>query len=137
MTVAWLMKMPVLRGTDFIYSVAIKETLAGYNSEVSMKGLDLERMTPEKIHGIGLECIRRAKAMEESGATKDAIRKNLLPAMQRMERARYELQSAFDRVIDKTAELEKCEADVRRMLNKIVGQGTDSDSDSDSDTATE
>lgn len=102
-----------------------------------MKGLDLERMTPEKIHSIGLECIRRAKAMEESGATKDAIRKNLLPAMQRMERARYELQSAFDRVIDKTAELEKCEADVRRMLNKIVGQGTDSDSDSDSDTATE
>lgn len=96
-----------------------------------MKGLDLERMTPEKIHGIGLECIRRAKIMEESGATKDAIRKNLLPAMQRMERARYELQSAFDRVIDKTAELEKCEADVRRMLNKIVEQGAGSDSDNE------
>ncbi|ELE1936868.1 hypothetical protein RDB90_005506, partial [Salmonella enterica] len=45
--------------------------------------------------------------------------------------ARCELQSAFDRVIDKTAELEKCEADVRRMLNKIVEQGAGSDSDNE------
>lgn len=85
-----------------------------------MKGLDLERMTPEKIHGIGLECIRRAKVMEESGATKDAIRKNLLPVMQRMRQARYELQLVVDQMIDKTEGLDELQIVVDRMIDKTA-----------------
>ncbi|EBV0540731.1 hypothetical protein DNL98_26495, partial [Salmonella enterica subsp. enterica serovar Glostrup] len=61
---AWLMKVPVLRCTDFIYSVAIKETLAGYNSEVSMKGIDFERLSPEKMLEFGEAMVRQAKRME-------------------------------------------------------------------------
>ncbi|HAF4825320.1 TPA: hypothetical protein G8N36_000032 [Salmonella enterica] len=90
-----------------------------------MKGLDLERMTPEKIHGIGLECIRRAKAMEESGATKDAIRKNLLPVMQRMKQARHELQTAVDQMIDKTADLERRMEQMEKALDSMLSQDVD------------
>ncbi|MIH70369.1 hypothetical protein AH856_25440, partial [Salmonella enterica subsp. enterica] len=50
---AWLMKVPVLWCTDFIYSVSVKETLAGYNSEVVMKGIDFERLSPEKMLEFG------------------------------------------------------------------------------------
>lgn len=86
-----------------------------------MKGLELERMTPEKMHAIGLECIRRSEAMAQAGMTKDAIRKNLLPTVQRMNRARHELQLVVDQMIDKTAELEKYGSALERIVQDIVG----------------
>ncbi|EJF1946165.1 hypothetical protein M8A54_000375 [Salmonella enterica] len=87
-----------------------------------MKGPELNRMTPEKLRSTGLECLRRAQEMEDVGGAKDAIRKNLLPAMQRMRRAKHELQCAVDLVIDKVAELEKYESTVERLVDDILGR---------------
>lgn len=86
-----------------------------------MRGLELERMTPEKMHAIGMECIRRSEAMAQAGMTKDAVRKNPLPAVQRLNRAKHELQLVVDQMIDKAAELEKYGSALEKIVQDIVG----------------
>ncbi|EAZ8023889.1 hypothetical protein CGN89_24875 [Salmonella enterica] len=116
------MKVPVLRYTDFIYSVAIKETLTGYNREVNMKGIDFGRMTPEKMGELIAAATRQLEVMNESGCLKDSIKKNLLPAIQRMKQSRHELQMVVDQMIDKTADLEKRMEQMEKVLNAIFDQ---------------
>lgn len=86
-----------------------------------MRGLELERMTSEKMHAIGMEFIRRSEAMTQAGMTKDAVRKNLLPAIQRLNRAKHELQMVVDQMIDKAAELEKYSSALEKIIQDIVG----------------
>ncbi|EHV0233245.1 hypothetical protein KZZ79_005094, partial [Salmonella enterica] len=49
-----------------------------------MKGIDFERLSPEKMLEFGEAMIRQARRMEEMGGTKDAVIKNLLPALQQV-----------------------------------------------------
>lgn len=116
------MKVPVLRCTDFIYSVAIKETLAGYNSEVSMKGIDFERLSPEKMLEFGEAMVRQAKRMEEMGGTKDAVIKNLIPALQQVRQDRHAVQVAVDGLIDHVAALEKSFGRLEKIARSVTGE---------------
>ncbi|EAB4017426.1 hypothetical protein EGB01_04975 [Salmonella enterica] len=119
---AWLMKVPVLRCTDFIYSVSVKETLAGYNNEVSMKGIDFERLSPEKMLEFGEAMVRQAKRMEEMGGTKDAVIKNLIPALQQVRQDRHAVQVAVDGLIDHVAALEKSFGRLEKIARSVTGE---------------
>ncbi len=52
----------------------------------------------------------------------DSIKKNLLPAIQRMKQSRHELQMVVDQMIDKTADLEKRMEQMEKVLNAIFDQ---------------
>lgn len=119
---AWLMKVPVLRCTDFIYSMSVKETLAGYNNEVSMKGIDFERLSPEKMLEFGEAMVRQAKRMEEMGGTKDAVIKNLIPALQQVQQDRHAVQVAVDGLIDHVAALEKSFGRLEKIARSVTGE---------------
>ncbi|HCM1914635.1 TPA: hypothetical protein N3A33_000472 [Salmonella enterica subsp. salamae serovar 28:r:e,n,z15] len=86
-----------------------------------MKGIDFGRMTPEKMAELIGAATRQLEAMNESGYSKDAMKKSLLPAMQRMKQARHELQLAVDQIIDKTAELEKRMSQMEGVLERVFG----------------
>lgn len=66
-----------------------------------MKGIDFGRMTPEKMGELIAAATRQLEVMNESGCSKDSIKKNLLPAIQRMKQSRHELQMVVDQMIDK------------------------------------
>ncbi|EAS3829775.1 hypothetical protein D6F99_04520 [Salmonella enterica] len=119
---AWLMKVPVLRCTDFIYSMSVKETLAGYNNEVSMKGIDFERLSPEKMLEFGEAMVRQAKRMEGMGGTKDAVIKNLIPALQQVQQDRHAVQVAVDGLIDHVAALEKSFGRLEKIARSVTGE---------------
>ncbi|ECE7751919.1 hypothetical protein EUW85_21850 [Salmonella enterica subsp. enterica serovar Ngili] len=87
-----------------------------------MKGIDFGRMTPEKMGELIAAATRQLEAMNESGYSKDAMKKGLLPAMQNMKQARHELQLAVDQMIDKTADLEQRMGQMERVLEKIFSQ---------------
>ncbi|EBP4586311.1 hypothetical protein VH79_24610 [Salmonella enterica] len=89
-----------------------------------MKGIDFGRMTPEKMGELIAAATRQLEAMNDSGCSKDAMKKSLLPAMQRMKQARHELQMVVDQMIDKTADLEKRMEQMERVLNAIFNQDT-------------
>ncbi|EBV0740992.1 hypothetical protein DNM99_17345 [Salmonella enterica subsp. enterica serovar Poona] len=108
--------------TDFIYSVSVKETLAGYNSEVVMKGIDFERLSPEKMLEFGEAMIRQARRMEEMGGTKDAVIKNLLPALQQVRQDRHAVQVAVDGLIDHVAALEKSFGRLEKIARSVTGE---------------
>lgn len=87
-----------------------------------MKGIDFGRMTPEKMGELIAAATRQLKVMNESGCSKDNIKKNLLPAIQRMKQSRHELQMVVDQMIDKTADLEKRMEQMEKVLNAIFDQ---------------
>lgn len=87
-----------------------------------MKGIDFGRMTPEKMGELIAAATRQLEAMNESGYSKDVMKKGLLPAMQNMKQARHELQLAVDQMIDKTADLEQRMGQMERVLEKIFSQ---------------
>ncbi|ECH3927914.1 hypothetical protein FPQ45_24735 [Salmonella enterica] len=87
-----------------------------------MKGIDFGRMTPEKMGELIAAATRQLEVMNESGYSKDSIKKNLLPAIQRMKQSRHELQMVVDQMIDKTADLEKRMEQMEKVLNAIFDQ---------------
>lgn len=89
-----------------------------------MKGIDFGRMTPEKMGELIAAATRQLEAMNESGCSRGVMKKNLLPAMQRMKQARHELQLVVDQMIDKTADLEKRMEQMEKVLSVIFDQDT-------------
>ncbi|EJV3811433.1 hypothetical protein N6D68_004216 [Salmonella enterica] len=87
-----------------------------------MKGIDFGRMTPEKMGELIAAATRQLEVMNESGCSKDTMKKSLLPAMQRMKQARHELQMVVDQMIDKTADLEKRMEQMEKVLSAIFEQ---------------
>ncbi|EAA7985066.1 hypothetical protein CJ750_25985 [Salmonella enterica subsp. enterica] len=82
-------------------------------------------MTPEKMGELIAAATRQLEAMNESGGSRGAMKKNLLPAMQRMKQARHELQLVVDQMIDKTADLEKRMEQMEKVLSAIFDQDAD------------
>ncbi|EDE9472622.1 hypothetical protein GCA06_12590 [Salmonella enterica] len=89
-----------------------------------MKGIDFGRMTPEKMGELIAAATRQLEVMNESGCSKDTMKKSLLLAMQRMKQARHELQMVVDQMIDKTADLEKRMEQMEKVLSAIFDQDT-------------
>ncbi|ELC8786521.1 hypothetical protein RJV04_000781 [Salmonella enterica] len=89
-----------------------------------MKGIDFGRMTPEKMGELIAAATRQLEAMNEGGYSKDAMKKDLIPAIHRIKQARHELQMVVDQMIDKTADLEKRMEQMEKVLNAIFDQDT-------------
>ncbi|EAQ8163061.1 hypothetical protein FTZ77_20910 [Salmonella enterica] len=87
-----------------------------------MRGIDFERLSPEKMLEFGEAMIRQAKRLEDAGGTKDAIRKNLIPVMQQMQQDRHAVQVAVDGLIDNVAALEKSFSRLEKIARSIMGE---------------
>ncbi|ECD9466784.1 hypothetical protein FNH71_18715 [Salmonella enterica subsp. diarizonae] len=85
-----------------------------------MKGIDFGRMTPERMGELIAAATRQLEVMNQNSVSHDAMKKNLLPAMQRMRQARYELQIVVDQMIDKTEGLDELQIVVDRMIDKTA-----------------
>ncbi|EAN9058199.1 hypothetical protein EQW65_19145 [Salmonella enterica] len=90
-----------------------------------MKGIDFSRMTPEKMGELIAAATRQLEVMNQSSVSSDVMKKNLLPAMQRMKQARHELQTAVDQMIDKTADLERRMEQMEKALDTMLSQDAD------------
>ncbi|EBY1954391.1 hypothetical protein HAZ28_002524 [Salmonella enterica] len=87
-----------------------------------MKGIDFERLSPEKMLEFGEAMIRQAKRMEEMGGTKDAVIKNLLPVLQQVRQDRHALQVSVDGLIDHVAALEKSSGRLEKIVRSVTGE---------------
>ncbi|EFY4858191.1 TPA: hypothetical protein ACGHXV_003693 [Salmonella enterica subsp. enterica serovar Adelaide] len=90
-----------------------------------MKGIDFSRMTPEKMGELIAAATRQLEVMNQSSVSSDVMKKNLLPAMQRMKQARHELQTAVDQMIDKTADLERSMEQMEKAMDTMLSQDAD------------
>ncbi|AXC64865.1 TPA: hypothetical protein RU621_004765 [Salmonella enterica] len=88
-----------------------------------MKGIDFSRMTPEKMGDLIAAATRQLEAMNESGCSKDAMKKSLFPVIQKIREKKHKLDHAVNEVIDKTADLELCIERMEEVLNGILDQG--------------
>ncbi|HDN6462047.1 TPA: hypothetical protein P1843_002381 [Salmonella enterica subsp. enterica serovar Dublin] len=88
-----------------------------------MKGIDFSRMTPEKMGDLIAAATRQLETMNESGCSKDAMKKNLFPVIQEIREKKHKLDHAVNEVIDEMADLEICIARMEKVLSGILDQG--------------
>ncbi|EFM9646546.1 TPA: hypothetical protein RH131_004681, partial [Escherichia coli] len=62
--------------------------------------------TPEQLRKQAQEMLRQAEQLEKSGVTKDAIRRDMVPALRELMQAKHRAQKAVDELVDCVAELE-------------------------------
>ncbi|WP_258138343.1 hypothetical protein, partial [Escherichia coli] len=62
--------------------------------------------TPEQLRKQAQEMLRQAEQLEKTGVTKDAIRKDMVPALRELMQAKHRAQKAVDELVDCVAELE-------------------------------
>ncbi|EIK8703192.1 hypothetical protein ACNCZ3_003847 [Escherichia coli] len=62
--------------------------------------------TPEQLRKHAQEMLRHAEQLEKMGITKDAIRKDMVPALRELMQAKHRAQKAVDELVDCVAELE-------------------------------
>ncbi|ENF3191463.1 hypothetical protein ABQ660_005008 [Escherichia coli] len=76
--------------------------------------------TPEQLRKQAQEMLRQAEQLEKSGVTKDAIRRDMVPALRELMQAKHRAQKAVDELVDCVAELEtkvgKFEKPVQEVL---------------------
>lgn len=64
--------------------------------------------------------IRHAEQLERSGATKDALKKSLLPALRELMQAKHQAQKAVDELVDSVAALEGRISQVERIVGEVL-----------------
>ncbi len=62
--------------------------------------------TPEQLRKQAQEMLRQAEQLEKTGVTKDAIRRDMVPALRELMQAKHRAQKAVDELVDYVAELE-------------------------------
>ncbi|EFA0530222.1 hypothetical protein LI695_005098, partial [Escherichia coli] len=62
--------------------------------------------TPEQLRKQAQEMLRQAEQLEKTGVTKDAIRRDMVPALRELMQAKHRAQKAVDEMVDCVAELE-------------------------------
>ncbi|MCB8775289.1 hypothetical protein LJD49_26400, partial [Escherichia coli] len=62
--------------------------------------------TPEQLRKQAQEMLRQAEQLEKTGVTKDAIRRDMVPALRELMQAKHRAQKAVDELVDCVAELE-------------------------------
>ena len=66
--------------------------------------------TPEQLRKQAQEMLRQAEQLEKTGVTKDAIRRDMVPALRELMQAKHRAQKAVDELVDCVAELETKES---------------------------
>lgn len=77
--------------------------------------------TPELLRQRASEMLKRAEQLEKNSATRDAIKKALVPALRDVMQAKHSVQTSMDSLLDTVADMEqkvgKFEAIVMEVLS--------------------
>jgi hypothetical protein len=64
--------------------------------------------------------LKRAEQLEKTGATKDALKKALVPALRELMQAKHRAQLAVDELVDSVADLEGRVSQVEKVVQEVL-----------------
>ncbi|EGK8325839.1 hypothetical protein [Escherichia coli] len=76
--------------------------------------------TPEQLRKQAQEMLRQAEQLEKTGVTKDAIRRDMVPALRELMQAKHRAQKAVDELVDCVAELETKVGKFEKLVQKVL-----------------
>ncbi|EMY3402643.1 hypothetical protein AAID35_004499 [Escherichia coli] len=76
--------------------------------------------TPEQLRKQAQEMLRQAEQLEKTGVTKDAIRKDMVPALRELMQAKHRAQKAVDELVDCVAELETRAGKFEKLVQEVL-----------------
>ncbi|MDO0562073.1 hypothetical protein [Escherichia coli] len=76
--------------------------------------------TPEQLRKQAQEMLRQEEQLEKTGVTKDAIRKDMVPALRELMQAKHRAQKAVDELVDCVAELETKVGKFEKLVQEVL-----------------
>ncbi|CAD5732388.1 hypothetical protein [Escherichia coli] len=76
--------------------------------------------TPEQLRKQAQEMLRQAEQLEKTGVTKDAIRRDMVPALRELMQAKHRAQKAVDELVDCVAELETRVGKFEKLVREVL-----------------
>ncbi|HBB4983411.1 TPA: hypothetical protein KBO95_005192 [Escherichia coli] len=76
--------------------------------------------TPEQLRKQAQEMLRQAEQLEKTGVTKDAIRRDMVPALRELMQAKHRAQKAVDELVDCVAELETKVGKFENLVQEVL-----------------
>ena len=76
--------------------------------------------TPEQLRKQAQEMLRQAEQLEKTGVTKDAIRRDMVPALRELMQAKHRAQKAVDELVDCVAELETRVGKFEKLVQAVL-----------------
>ncbi len=76
--------------------------------------------TPEQLRKQAQEMLRQAEQLEKTGVTKDAIRRDMVPALRELMQAKHRAQKAVDELGDCVAELETKVGKFEKLVQEVL-----------------
>ncbi len=76
--------------------------------------------TPEQLRKQAQEMLRQAEQLEKTGVTKDAIRRDMVPALRELMQAKHRAQKAVDELVDCVAELETKVGKFEKKVQEVL-----------------
>ena len=76
--------------------------------------------TPEQLRKQAQEMLRQAEQLEKTGVTKDAIRRDMVPALRELMQAKHRVQKAVDELVDCVAELETKVGKFEELVQEVL-----------------
>ena len=76
--------------------------------------------TPEQLRKQAQEMLRQAEQLEKTGVTKDAIRRDMVPALREQMQAKHRAQKAVDELVDCVAELETKVGKFEKLVQEVL-----------------
>lgn len=76
--------------------------------------------TPEQLRKQAQKMLRHAEQLEKTGITKDAIRKDMAPALRELMLAKHRAQKAVDELVDCVAELETKVGKFEKLVQEVL-----------------
>ncbi|EHH4914164.1 hypothetical protein AAAB99_003339 [Escherichia coli] len=76
--------------------------------------------TPEQLRKQAQEMLRQAEQLEKKGVTKDAIRRDMVPALRELMQAKHRAQKAVDELVDCVAELETKVGRFEKLVQEVL-----------------
>ncbi|HAH1578533.1 TPA: hypothetical protein HHH63_002655 [Escherichia coli] len=76
--------------------------------------------TPEQLRKQAQEMLRQAEQLEKTGVTKDAIRRDMVPALRELMQAKHRAQKAVYELVDCVAELETRVGKFEKLVQEVL-----------------
>ena len=76
--------------------------------------------TPEQLRKQAQEMLRQAEQLEKTGVTKDAIRRDMVPALRELMQAKHRTQKAVGELVDCVAELETKVGKFEKLVQEVL-----------------
>ena len=76
--------------------------------------------TPEQLRRQAEDMLKRGEQLEKTGATKDALKKALVPALRELMQAKHRAQLAVDELVDSVADLEGRVSHVEKVVQEVL-----------------